>query len=53
MLEQSDRNRRAAEQDLADTNEELAEATNMNQALCAAQRKLESELNNMNVGFEL
>ena len=49
LLESTDRNRRAAEQDLSDTNEELAEATNVNQALTAAQRKLEAELNQMNV----
>ena len=49
LLESTDRNRRAAEQDLSDTNEELAEATNVNQALTAAKRKLEAELNQMNV----
>merc|ERR1712241_1326290 len=40
--------RKAAEQDLSDTNEELAEATNVSQALTAAKRKLEAELNQMN-----
>ena len=49
LLESTDRNRRAAEQDLSDTNEELAEATNVSQALTAAKRKLEAELNQMNV----
>merc|ERR1712183_79669 len=48
LLESTDRNRRAAEQDLSDTNEELAEATNVSQALTAAKRKLEAELNQMN-----
>merc|ERR1712218_715451 len=52
LLESTDRNRRAAEQDLSDTNEELAEATNVNQALTAAKRKLESELNQMNADLD-
>jgi len=52
QLEQSDRNRRAAEQDPSDTNEEVAEATNVNQALCAAKRKLESEVNNMSADLD-
>merc|ERR1712115_147956 len=52
LLESTDRNRRAAEQDLSDTNEELAEATNVNQALCAAKRKLESEVNNMSADLD-
>merc|ERR1712223_1356810 len=52
LLESTDRNRRAAEQDLSDTNEELAEATNVSQALTAAKRKLESELNQMNADLD-
>merc|ERR1711902_79471 len=52
MLEQPDRNRRAAEQDLSDTNEQLAEATNVNQALSAAKRKLESEFNNLSADLD-
>merc|ERR1712107_806064 len=52
LLESTDRNRRAAEQDLSDTNEELAEATNVNQALTAAKRKLEAELNQMNADLD-
>merc|ERR1712241_1320578 len=52
LLDSTDRNRRAAEQDLSDTNEELAEATNVNQALTAAKRKLEAELNQMNADLD-
>merc|ERR1711864_40359 len=43
MGETADRQRRAAEQELADTNETLADMTNQNQALAAAKRKLEVE----------
>merc|ERR1719466_716601 len=47
LLETADRQRRAAEQDLADTNENLAELGNVNQSIAAAQRKLESEFNQL------
>jgi len=43
FLETADRQRRTAEQELADTNETLADMTNQNQALAAAKRKLEVE----------
>jgi len=52
LLETTDRNRRAAEQDLSDTNEELAESTNVSQALTAAKRKLESEVNQMHADLD-
>merc|ERR1719175_250645 len=39
--------RRAAEQELADTNENLADLSNVNQSIAAARRKLESEFNQL------
>jgi len=47
MLEQSDRQRRSAEQELQDTNETLADLTNNNQAITAAKRKLDCEYNTL------
>merc|ERR1719483_847041 len=47
LLETSDRQRRSAEQELADTNENLAELGNGNQSISAAKRKLESEFNQL------
>merc|ERR1712212_1005188 len=47
LLETADRQRRSAEQDLADTNENLAELGNVNQSIAAAKRKLESEYNQL------
>merc|ERR1739848_385647 len=44
LLEQADRNRRTAEAELADVNEGLSDATVQNQAIAAAKRKLESEM---------
>merc|ERR1712115_200039 len=44
LLEQSDRARRVAEQELSDTNEQLSEQTCTNQAIAGAKRKLESEM---------
>merc|ERR1719187_303628 len=52
MLEQSDRQRRTLEQELADTNEGLAELTNQNQAIAASKRKLESEWNTLNADYD-
>merc|ERR1719178_19211 len=43
LLETADRQRRAAEQELADTNETLADLTNVNQSITASKRKLEGE----------
>merc|ERR1711983_15023 len=47
LLETADRQRRAAEQELADTNENLADLSNVNQSIAAARRKLESEYNQL------
>merc|ERR1719464_349535 len=44
MLEQSDRSRRQAEQDLADAHESLADLTVQNQGFISAKRKLESDM---------
>merc|ERR1712027_35361 len=43
----ADRQRRGAEQELADTNENLADLSNVNQSIAAAKRKLESEYNQL------
>merc|ERR1712072_1349467 len=47
LLETADRQRRAAEQELADTNENLADLGNVNQSIAAAKRKLEAEYNQL------
>jgi len=47
LLEQSDRNRRMLEQDLADTNETLSDQTCQNQAIVGAKSKCEQEMNNL------
>merc|ERR1712106_1300524 len=47
LLETADRQRRSAEQELADTNEILADLSNVNQSIGAAKRKLESEFNQL------
>jgi len=39
----------SAEQELADTNETLADLGNVNQSIAAAKRKLESEFNQLGV----
>merc|ERR1712156_544129 len=52
LLEQVDRNRRTAEQELADVNESLSDATVANQAIAAAKRKLESELATLHADFD-
>merc|ERR1712127_711236 len=52
ILETADRQRRAAEQELADTNETLADLSNVNQSITAAKRKLEGELNQLNGGLD-
>merc|ERR1712048_413386 len=44
LLEQADRNRRTAEAELADVNEALSDATVQNQAIAAAKRKLDAEM---------
>merc|ERR1712088_72931 len=52
LLETADRQRRAAEQELADTNETLADLTNVNQSITASKRKLESELAQLNADLD-
>ena len=49
LLEQADRNRRTAEQELSDVNEQLSDATVQNQAVTAAKRKLEAEMQTLTV----
>ena len=50
LLDQADRSRRQLEQELADTNETLSDQTCQNQALTAAKRKCEQELEILGVG---
>merc|ERR1712212_686525 len=52
LLEQSDRNRRVTEQELSDVNESLSEATVQNQAIAAAKRKLESEMQTLHADMD-
>merc|ERR1719394_198839 len=52
MLEQADRSRRTLEQELADSNETLADLTNQNQAIAGAKRKLENELSTLNADMD-
>merc|ERR1711902_265826 len=47
LLEQSDRNRRMIEQELADTNETLSQQTCTNQAIQGAKQKLEAEMSTL------
>ena len=49
LLEQADRSRRQAEQELSDTNEQLSDLTCQNQAIAGAKRKLESEMQTLHV----
>jgi len=52
LLEQADRNRRTMEQELADVNETLSDATVTNQAIAAAKRKLESEMQTLHAELD-
>merc|ERR1712048_871450 len=52
LLEQADRNRRTAEAELADVNETLSDATVQNQAIAAAKRKLESEMQTLHADMD-
>merc|ERR1719468_906276 len=52
LLEQADRGRRSLEQELQDSNETLADLSNQNQAISAAKRKLENELNTLNADLD-
>jgi myosin heavy chain 6/7 len=47
MLEQADRARKMAEQELSDTNETLADLTMQNQCLLSSRRKLEQDLHDL------
>ena len=49
LMEQADRNRRATEQELSDVNVALSDTTVQNQAISAAKRKLDSELQTLHV----
>merc|ERR1739845_159524 len=52
LLETADRQRRAAEQELADSNETLADLTNANQSIAAAKRKLDNEWGQLNADLD-
>merc|ERR1712055_673113 len=52
LLEQADRSRRLAEQELSDTNEQLSELTCQNQAIAGAKRKLESEMQTLHADLD-
>merc|ERR1712200_295012 len=47
-----DRGRRSLEQELADSNEALADLSNQNQAILAAKRKLENELSTLTADLD-
>lgn len=49
LLEQADRARRTAEQELGDAHDQLNEISAANGSLAAAKRKLESELHTLHV----
>merc|ERR1711929_55727 len=52
MLEQADRSRRSLEQELADSNETLADLTNQNQSIAGAKRKLENEFSQLQADLD-
>merc|ERR1711983_671311 len=52
LLETADRQRRSAEQELADTNETLADLGNVSQSIAAAKRKLEAEFNQLGADLD-
>jgi len=52
LLEQADRNRRTTEQELSDVNESLSDSTVQNQAIAAAKRKLESEMQTLHADLD-
>ena len=49
LLEQADRARRAAEQELSDCNEQMSDLTVQNQSVIANKRRLEAEMDNLRV----
>merc|ERR1711931_453704 len=52
LLETADRQRRTAEQELADTNETLADMSNQNQSIAAAKRKLQNEFSQLQADLD-
>merc|ERR1719213_253591 len=52
LLEQADRSRRATEVELSDVNEQLSDATVQNQAIAAAKRKMESEMQTLHADLD-
>merc|ERR1711956_212008 len=52
LLEQADRNRRSTEAELADVNEALSDTTVSNQAIAAAKRKLEAEMQTLHADMD-
>ena len=53
QLELADRQRRAAEQELSDVVEQLSDQSLQNQALEAAKRKLDSEIQTLQASFSI
>ena len=53
QLELADRQRRAAEQELSDVVEQLSDQILQNQALQTAKRKLDSEIQTLQVSFSI
>ena len=49
LLENSDKSRRLMEQELSDVNEQLSDSTVQNQAIAAAKRKMENEMQTLQV----
>jgi len=52
LMDTTDRQRRAAEQELGDTNETLADLNNVHQSITAAKWKLEEEMNQLNMDLD-
>merc|ERR1739844_730609 len=52
LLEQADKARRNAEQELYDVNESLSDATVTNQSIAAAKRKMDSEMQTLHADFD-
>ncbi|XP_050734448.1 myosin heavy chain, muscle-like isoform X2 [Eriocheir sinensis] len=53
LLEQSDRGRRQTEAELAEANEQVSELTNQNGSLTIAKRKIENEMQTLQVSIRL
>ena len=50
-MEQADRARRAAEQELNDANESMSDLKVQNQSIAANKRRMEAELDNLKVHY--